>query len=646
MKTVTFQAFLLFLLLTITNPALCRNKIKYPVSSIPKELLHNAKSVLRFKNVVYERTGLSNARQHLTYAVTILNKGGASMGYFIQFYNKFSHIGSISATVYNEYGMKVKKIKKEDIIDAVSDFGQSLYTDTRLKLIKPEYDNYPFTVEYSCTIDYSGTMEIPSWQIFPHYGMSIENEHFTMITPDRNKHPDQGVLYYSNDSAWQLRKKTAKGKTIYTLHAENLPSVSKEIYSPLLINDAPTIFFAPVAFNLGKYSGSFVSWNAFGNFISQLNKGRDELSEETQAKLKEMVAGETNRREIVKTLYRYMQNKVRYVSVQKGIGGWQPIAAEKVDKLSYGDCKALTNYMKSLLKAVDIPAKYTLVRAGKDAPPMKTNFPSNQFNHAILCVPLSGDTMWLECTNQHIPCGYIGNFTDDRNVLVINDNSGSAIAHTKVYGKNENRRCRHTDVQFDNDGNCSVNIHSNNRGLFYDRQLPLLLTTHNKQKKEILNHLHFSTIRLKSFSLKEKKATCPSIDLTLDLALPKYALNMGNRLLFNLYPFSKENKLIFRHKKRHSPLVIRRDYTTIDTLVYHLPEGYVPASLPKNQTISSRYGNGRFKIEKLPGKIVYIRKIEINKGNYHPSDYEQFISFFEKIKLIDSKRMVLLKTKE
>ncbi len=644
MKIITLQTVLLLFLLTATVPAFCGNKTKYPVSSIPKELLHNAKAVLRFKTVVYERTGLGSARQHLTYAVTVLNKGDSGMDYFFQFYNKFSHIGTISATVYNEYGKKVKKIKKikkENFLDAVSDFGKSLYTDTRLKIIKPEYDSYPFTVEYSCIIDYHGTMEIPSWQIYPHYDMSIEKESFTMITPDVTTHPNQGIFYYANDSSLQLYKKTAKGKIFYTLQVENLPPVDKEIFSPLLINRSPTLFFAPVAFSIGKYDGCFVNWDAFGNFINRLNKGRDELPKETQAKLQEMVAGKTNRREIVKTLYRYMQDKVRYVSVQKGIGGWQPFAAEKVDKLSYGDCKALTNYMKSLLKAVDIPAKYTLVRAGEKAPPMKTDFLSNQFNHAILCVPLSGDTLWLECTNQHIPCGYIGDFTDDRNVLVIDDSAGATIAHTKAYGKDENIRCRHTDVQFVKDGSCSVNIRSDHRGLFYDRQLPLSLTTHNRQKKEILNNLHFPTVLLKNFSFTEKKATPPSIRLSIDLALPKYAVNMGNRLLFYLYPFSKGNDMVFRHKKRHAPLLIRRNYTTINTLVYHLPKGYVPASLPKQQTVSSSFGNGSFQIEQLPEKIVYIRRIEINKGDYPPSDYKQFMSFFNKIKSIDTKKVLI-----
>jgi hypothetical protein len=54
--------------------------------------------------------------------------------------------------------------------------------------------------------------------------------------------------------------------------------------------------------------------------------------------------------------------KAPFVSIQVGIGGWKPIQP-LVDRLGYGDCKALTNYTKALLAAVDVPS-YNVVLYG------------------------------------------------------------------------------------------------------------------------------------------------------------------------------------------------------------------------------------------------------------------------------------------
>ena len=70
--------------------------------------------------------------------------------------------------------------------------------------------------------------------------------------------------------------------------------------------------------------------------------------------------------------------------------------------------------MVAMLKEAGIKGYYTIIMAGKNAPEVIPDFPNDQFNHIIVAVPNNRDTLWLECTSQTNPFGYLGHFTGDR----------------------------------------------------------------------------------------------------------------------------------------------------------------------------------------------------------------------------------------
>ena len=81
------------------------------------------------------------------------------------------------------------------------------------------------------------------------------------------------------------------------------------------------------------------SWKNYGIWKNQLLDRRDNLPVETINTIKQLTNGLSTKKEKVKKVYEFVQSKTRYVSVQLGIGGWQPFTAEIVDKYGYGDCK-------------------------------------------------------------------------------------------------------------------------------------------------------------------------------------------------------------------------------------------------------------------------------------------------------------------
>ena len=82
--------------------------------------------------------------------------------------------------------------------------------------------------------------------------------------------------------------------------------------------------------------------------------------------------------------------------------------AEYVARNKYGDCKALSNFMIALLKEAGIKGYPVTIWGGEDEREFVTDFPSHQSNHIICAVPVEKDTVWLECTDQFLPAGYLG----------------------------------------------------------------------------------------------------------------------------------------------------------------------------------------------------------------------------------------------
>jgi len=293
-----------------------------------------------------------------------------------------------------------------------------------------------------------------------------------------------------------------------------------------------------------------------------------------------------------------------------------------------------------LLSAAGIPSCYTLVAAGNDVPDLVREFPANQFNHAILCVPLMNDTIWLECTSQSIPAGYLGAFTDDRQVLLIKE-TGGFLCHTPLYDERENFQNRWIQAQLLENGNAVMEVKTSYHGVFYDLERQILDQDHTDKRKNLVENIPAPDFTLEKFTLKENKSGNPSVEETLNLTINKTLAPAGNLMLFKPNQLTREKEYSSQVINRKNPVAIRRSVAKSDTVYYALPADLSFTGNHIDQTITSKFGDYRATSTLQGNTLRYVRHLQIRKGAYSKESYEELLDFLEKVAHADSKKITL-----
>jgi len=637
MKIINYLVLILTgIVLACTGP-LAAKENRYNVADIPKNLLANAKAVVRNSETVFEVFSAARAVERVQYAVTVLNTNGINESLFKQFYNSFFKIKRIDASIYNGQGEFVKKVNNSLIQDYSAISGFSLYEDSRVKFIDPKYRTVPFTIEYSFEIEYSGLLHYPECHVYTDYNISVQRALFKVIAPDKSM-----IRYFEKNMDSVLKITDYKDRVGYSWEFLNLEAIRKEPFSPPLESYTPVVYLGSTDFELKGIRGNTESWKNVGLWSYSLNKGRDTLAKETENHIRQLVANIKEDTARIRILYEYLQNKTRYVSTQIGIGGWQTIDAQTVDRLSYGDCKALTNYMQGMLRVIGVKSYCTLVLAGQDAPATNSAFPSPRFNHVFLCIPQRSDTIWLECTSQHIPFGFTGMFTDDRDVLIVKEDGG-VLTHTRALSQEDNYEARNASIKINESGHASALVHATYKGMFYDEASYLLRIDEKDRKKEILERITIPSFELVEFKHAENKKMVPDIEEVIRLEINNCGTLLGDRMLVGVNLMNKMSFLPDPVTERRSPVFIRRAYTKTDTVTFTIPQGYTYNIQPELKFINSRFGEYGARLIASGSEIKYIRLVKINKGNYPASDYTEFSSFINEIAQADEYKIILKK---
>lgn len=626
------------LVFLIFTSFLSAQKTEYSSLLIPDSLKQNANAVVRLNQIDIVISSQRNMKINKKRVVTILNEKGQSSIDAQENYDKRRSVESIQATVFDAFGNEIKKIKRKDFRDQSSVSGGALFSDHRYIYLDYTPIQYPFTVVYESEMVTSTTAFIPQWFPLTNHFLSIEKSVLN-VSYLANLGFKKMEFNFSNFKI----DKTVDTSTQLSYTATNILAQKYEDYSPNITKIFPRVMMGLEFFNLEGVDGNAKNWKEYGQWFSEnILTGTDVLPDATKLKIKSLVGNETDPVKKARIVYKYMQEKSRYVGIQVGIGGFKPMLASDVDRLGYGDCKGLSNYTKALLEAVEVPSYYTELYGDKDKIDVRSDFFSIQGNHVILTIPNGDNYVFLECTSQDDPFGYQANFTDDRDVIVMKPEGGEII-RTKNYENKDNSQLNKGKYSLDENGNFLGIISMVSKGSQYGRFH--LETTHPAEQelhyKEYWGNISNLKIDKTTFSNDKEKV---SFTENLEISADNYGKISNGKMIFMVNAFNQTSGVVKRIRNRKNPFEIQRGYYDNDEISVVLPTGFTIESLPNNFELNTKFGEYKTEIiKKDNNNLIYKRSIFIKKGLYKNIEYDEYRLFMEQISKNDNVKIILNK---
>ena len=613
------------------------NAQTYPLISTPDSLFVKADAILHYKEIVIKQSDINNATEKHTYAITVLNNAGREYADIIIPQDIFMELKSLSGKVINtKTGKEIKKISKSDLI--TSAYSSSMASDNKYSVYEYQPPVYPFTIVYEYEIKYkNGIFGYPVLAPVLGYDLAVQEAKYTLQIP-----ADLKIRYKAFNMSEEPKITRGKDKFVtYEWTVGNVQAITHEAFAPTLSSITPRLNIAPEKFCMEGYCGDMTNWNMLGSWVMNLQEGRTSIPQDLKNKLLEMTKDAKSDKEKVDIVYKYLQSTTRYVNMNLGIGGFQSTTAESVAKNGFGDCKALSNYMKSMLDAIDIPSVYVLISTVMKN--IYTDFASlNQMNHVILAVPQASDTIWLECTSSILPFNYAQSSIAGHQALLITPDGGKLCTVRPFPEIGDNKSASYSFTLNENGNITGGKVSEEHKLEAYE---DMLYFANYMSREEQINHLakssNMSKVKISNLQIVSNDSEYPNLQVNYDMDIERYANKSGNRLFVPLSPIEVKIGALLKQEKRKHDIVVKAGMVRTDTLNINIPANYSPEAMPKSVSLDSQFGKYTMSVIK-GNNLQIIQQLYLKQGCYPASTYEDFRQFFKQIEK-ESKQMAVFK---
>lgn len=414
---------------------------------------------------------------------------------------------------------------------------------------------------------------------------------------------------------------------------------------------------------LPRYGLPFYTWKDMGLWYEGLSRERRLPNKAIKDIALELAGNVDNTRSKIERLAEFVQREIRYVSIQIGIGGYQPHEASSILENRYGDCKDKATLLAAMLESLGIESYYVIVNVFRQAVAPDSPVSLFSFNHAILAIKLQerslfegaeaiihdpelGALLIFDPTMVHTPLGRLPYYLRGSSGLLVAGNSSKLIQLPASAAEN-NRLNRAGKFVLESDGSLSGEVTETLSGVYAERtRMKLQEKDEAGRKRDLEKSLSAS---LPSFDLKEyefqnlDRAT-ENLIIHYSFTCSSYVKRAGNFLNFRpgILEVLEDFDIFKQKEKRRYPVMFSSVLSGQDEFEIELPEDYALHQTPDLFEISNDFAEYSAQFELNQRKLLLRRRISIKQDFLPASRFEEVINFFGSVSF-EGRRSLILK---
>lgn len=556
-------------------------------------------------------------------AYKILRPGGRERGTIYASFDSETRITAIHGWCIPAQG-KDYEVKDKDVLEtALGVADGALASDVRTKLLKiPAAD--PGNI-----VGYEIEHEDRPYILQDEWGFQEEDpvreSRYTLQLPP-------GWEYKATFLNYVPVKESSIGSNQWQWVVSNVEAIRPERLMPPWPSVAGLMvvsFFPPG----GGQTKGFENWNDMALWQAGLVRGRRESSPEIKQKVAALTANETTLTRKMAALAAFVQNDIRYVAIELGIGGWQPHAASDVFSHHFGDCKDKATLLSTMLKEIGVDSYYVIINTRRGA--VNSGTPAvNWFNHAILAVKLPQETTDAEVkavfqhkslgrllifdpTDEMTPFGYLRGALQANYGLLVTDSGGELIELPKLAPAMNGTR-RTAKLTLASNGTLTGDVNELRMGDHAANERFALRSAASEKDKvkpiETVLAESLSNYRLTHATVSNLVHTDQPFLYDYSLVVDNYAKTAGNLLLVRPRVLgSRSSALLETKEPRKFPVVFQGPTLDSDSFEITLPPGYEVSDLPPPVDVDYDFASYHSKTEAKGNVLTYSRRFEVKE---------------------------------